>query len=123
MQQELNDLKEEIKQSRAKEVELLREINTLKSKCRNQNSSQQDVYLVGSSILREVKPNDLKNGYVKSISGGKVKDIQADILNLEFTPKTIISLVGGNDIDSEREINEVVAEYALTNMKEKIPNY
>ena len=123
MQQELNDLKEEIKQSRAKEVELLREINTLKSKCRNQNSSQQDVYLVGSSILREVKPNDLTNGYVKSISGGKVKDIQADILNLEFTPKTIISLVGGNDIDSEREINEVVAEYALTNMKEKIPNY
>ena len=123
MQQELNDLKEEIKQSRAKEVELLREINTLKSKCRNQNSSQQDVYLVGSSILREVKPNDLNNGYVKSISGGKVKDIPADILNLEFTPKTIISLVGGNDIDSEREINEVVAEYALTNMKEKIPNY
>ena len=123
MQQELNDLKEEIKQSRAKEVELLREINTLKSKCRNHNSSQQDVYLVGSSVLREVKPNDLKNGYVKSISGGKVKDIQADILNLEFTPKTIISLVGGNDIDSEREINEVVAEYALTNMKEKIPNY
>ena len=73
-------------------------------------------------MLREVKLNDLKNGYVKSISGGKVKDIQADILNLEFTPKTIISLVGGNDIDSEREI-EVVAEYAvaLTNMKEKFP--
>ena len=124
MQQKINDLKEEIKQSRAKEVELLREINTLKSKCRNQNSSQQDVYLIGSSILREVKPNDLKNGCVKSISGGKVKDIQADISNLEFTPKTIISLVGGNGIDSEREINKVVAEYtvSLTKMKEKFPN-
>ena len=82
------------------------------------------MYLVGSSILREVKPNDIKNGYVKSISNGKVKDIQADVSNLEFTPKTIISLVGGNDIDSEREINEVVAEYAvvLTKMKEKFPN-
>ena len=118
IQQEINDLKEEIKQIRVREI-------NLKSKCRNQNLSQQDVYLVGSSILREVKPNDLKNEYVKSISGGKVKDIQADISNLEFTPKTtIFSLVRENDIDSEREINEVVAEYvvAMTKMEEKFPN-
>ena len=80
--------------------------------------------MVGSSILREVKSGDLKNGYVKSISGGKIKDIKEKIANLQFTPKTIITLAGGNDIDSDIEIEKVVSEYSvtLTETKTKFPD-
>ena len=101
LQQQIIELKEEVKQSRAKEEILMKEIKALKSQMGETIPSKNDIFLVGSSVLREVKPNDIKNCYIKSISGGKVKDMKQCIKTLELTPKTVISMIGGNDIDSE----------------------
>ena len=125
LHKQIAELKEEVKESRAKEAELTQEIKSLRSQCiSSKPPSKHDVYMVGSSILREVKSGDLKNGYVKSISGGKIKDIKEKIANLQFTPKTIITLAGGNDIDSDIEIEKVVSEYSvtLTETKTKFPD-
>ena len=43
---------------------------------------KEDIYLVGSSVLREVNHDDLLNGTVKSISGAKVNDIKEHIKSL-----------------------------------------
>ena len=66
---------------------------------------------------------DLVNGTVKSISGGKIKDIK-DLLSLRIKPKIIISQIGGNDLDSEgATVDDTMAKYvmALTETKMKFP--
>ena len=56
----------------------------------DKNSDQRDVFLVGSSVLRAVKKSDVQNGFVQSVSGGKVTDVKNSIINLDLTPKTIV---------------------------------
>ena len=64
--------------------------------------------MAGSSILREVKQTDI-SGTVKSISGGKISDIKADLNSVKFNPKTIIAYVGGNDLMDENKTVESVS--------------
>ena len=71
-----------------------------------------------------MRSDDLVNGTVKSISGGKIKDIKEDLLSLRIKPKIIISQIGGNDLDSEgATVDDTMANYvmALTETKVKFP--
>ena len=58
MQIQINSLKEEVRESKARESELIREMKLLKLQCQgyktDKNFNQKDVFLVGSSVLREV---------------------------------------------------------------------
>ena len=125
LQKEISDLKEEVRKSHQREMLLEKEIDLLKSKSRSDSNSKQDIFLIGSSILREVQPSDLLNGTIKSIPGGKVMDIKKDISTLTTVPKIIITQIGGNDLDCEgNNIDDVVSEYTmvLTQAKEKFPD-
>ena len=85
-------LKDEVKKCHQRELKLEQQIQLLTSKTAlNVPPTKNDIYLVGSSILREVRSDDLVNGTVKSISGGKIKDIKEDITTLKVKPKTKIS--------------------------------
>ena len=60
LHKQIAELKEEVKESSAKEAELTQEIKSLRSQCiSSKPPSKHDVYLVGSSILPEVKSGDL----------------------------------------------------------------
>ena len=81
--------------------------------------------MVGSSILREVRPTDLLNGTVKAISGGKVQNIKEDIHNLKHQPKIIVTQVGSNDLDThDGSVEDTISKYtiALTETKDKFPD-
>ena len=71
-----------------------------------------------------MRSDDLVNGTVKSISGGKIKDIKEDLLSLRIKPKIIISQIGGNDLDSDgATVDDTMANYvmALTETKVNFP--
>ena len=71
-------------------------------------------HIVGSSLLREINGNDLVNGKVKCIRGGQIADVKEDIKSLSFTPKTVITHKGGNDLDkSYKSVENMTSEYAL----------
>ena len=77
--------------------------------------NKDDVYIMGSSILREVRSDDIVNGTVKSISGGRIKDIKQEIEFLTIKPRTIVTQIGGNDVDSAgSSVEDVVSEYVMT---------
>jgi lysophospholipase L1-like esterase len=72
-----------------------------------------------------VKQSDVVNGKIRSISGGKIRDIKADLKDLNFTPKTIITYVGGNDLmDKNKSVEDVTGEHVLmlTEAKSKFPD-
>jgi lysophospholipase L1-like esterase len=125
MQREINQLKSEIQNSRKTETELLNKIEVLSANQAPQKPNRDEIYIVGSSVLREIRDEDIVNGTIKSISGGKVKDVKQDIESLKIKPKTIITQVGGNDVDSSNaSVEDVVSEYAmaLTQTKAKLPD-
>ena len=127
-----NDLKKclnELKLSRAKESQLMSELSLLK-KCLHdckcvQEVPTKEVYMIGSTVLREVRNEDLVNGEVSCIQSGLIKDARAEIKNIEHQPKVIITQLGGNDIDkSTSNTDDVTNEYTmfLTETKERFPN-
>ena len=128
MQEEINLLREEVKTSRQREQQLEKQIASIRASKTNrdyQMPCKEDIYLVRSSVLREVNHDDLLNGTVKSISGAKVNDIKEHIKSLITYPKTLITQVGGNDLDNETvTVDEVVSDYAvlITEAKTKFPN-
>ena len=127
MQNKIASLKNEIEKSRKRENDLEEQIKNLKQKNIQAGGipDKNEIYLVGSSILREVPEDDILKGSVKSISGGKIADIKENMNSLEITPKVIISQCGGNDLDKENSsVEETVTNYtlALTEMKTKMPN-
>ena len=125
MQKEINSLKDEVKKSRQRETDLQNQIASLQSKHKTDLNDKNDIYMVGSSILREVRPTDLLNGTVKAISGGKVQNIKEDIHNLKHQPKIIVTQVGGNDLDThDGSVEDTISKYtlALTETKDKFPD-
>ena len=126
MLKQIISLKKEVEKCKQREEVLMNRITSLTSITVPNGDSQNkdDIYLVGSLILKEIKSDDIANGTVKSISGGMVKDIKQDILDLNSTPKVIITQGGGNDLDQENSnVTEVISEYslALTETKAKFP--
>ena len=61
-------------------------------------SGSQNMWLIGSSILREVRDTDI-NDNVTAIPGGKISNVKEAIQKLDDKPKEIITLVGGNNLD------------------------
>ena len=81
--------------------------------------------MIGSSVLREFRDDDLLNGEVRCIRGGHVKDVKNQMGKLNFTPKTIITQIGGNDISkNENTVESVSEEYAelLSETKVRYPD-
>ena len=81
---ELADSKEEVAkcnkrlvESNAREIKLLERINSLESKFYCTRNVKEQVYVIGSSVLREMKKNDI----VSSISGGKICDVRKSVCN------------------------------------------
>ena len=126
LQEQINGLKLEVTQSRQRELDLRKQIEQIQSEKGAKNvPDKSEIYLVGSSILREVLPTDIENGTVKFIPGGKVKDVKENINSLKFTPKIIITQIGGNDLDSETAaVDDTVSDYSLTltETKAKFPD-
>ena len=91
----------------------------------NTNSSNKDdFYVVGTSLLQEISDNDLVNGKFRCIRGGQIADVKEDIKSLSFTPKTVTTHIGGNDLDkSDKSVEKLTSEYALllSEVKEKLP--
>ena len=76
--------------------------------------NKDDFYIVGSSLLREVRDSDIKNGAVKCIRGGKIDDIKKDIQNMKHQPRNIITHVGGNDLDDDNAtVPNVTSQYEV----------
>ena len=123
---QINGLKLEVTQSRQRELDLRKQIEKLLSENGAKDvPDKSEIYLVGSSILREVLPTDVENGTVKSIPGGKFKDVKENINSLKFTPKIIITQIGGNDLDTEyAAVDDTVSGYnvTLTETKAKFPD-
>ena len=98
--------------------------NKLQSEQEEKRTPQKDFFLVGSSILREVQKDDIQNGVATSIKGGKINDVKETIKRLDFIPKTIVTQIGGNDLDDdETSVESVSASYVtmLTEAKERFP--
>ena len=84
-----------------------------------------DFYIVGSSLLREVRENDIQNGTVKCIRGGKIDDMKKDIDEIQGSPKNIVTQIGGNDLEDENTtVEELTSQYEvlITEAKKKFPN-
>ena len=127
LQNQINSLKDEVKKSRQREADLLQQVKRLSmgKEANTQPSNKDNIYMVGSSILREVRQSDLKNGKVKAIPGGHIKDIKDNLLSLDYKPNTIVTLVGGNELDGGTEpIDKLVSDYAvaITEAKTKFPD-
>ena len=43
-----------------------------------------------------MRDTDTVNGQVQCISDGIIKDVKPKTENLKYTPKTVVTLVGGN---------------------------
>ena len=121
--QEIKSLKNKLSEVEAK-LQEAHARETQMSLQTTDNTSKKDFFIVGSSILRAVRPGDIINGTVSSISGGKIDDVKETIKNLDFTPKTIITQVGGNDLDKQdSSVETVTGAYAtmLTETRDKFP--
>ena len=88
-------------------------------------ASKSDFYIIGSSILRDVRETDIYNGTVKSIPGGHIKDVKKTVMDLKVKPKTIVTLIGGNDLTEEsKTVEQVTEDYTmmLSEIKDKFPD-
>ena len=67
----------------------------------HQNTIKQSTLIIGSSILKNVKINDLnENTAVRTVSGATIERLKDKIIGLNIEKcKTIILHVGGNDAD------------------------
>ena len=118
---ELETCKAELADSKERELKLLDKVQNLEKQvldlqsCQtNQPDTTDDFYIVGSSILRDVSPHDIQNGKTKCIRGGKITDVKENIQALESSPKAIITLIGGNDLESkDNSVENVSSEYNL----------
>ena len=124
---ELAECKVMLAESNKREKCLLDKITTIEKSgvlCSSEKNKD-DFYIVGSSLLREVRDSDIKNGAVKCIRGGKIDDIKKDIQNMKHQPRNIITHVGGNDLDDDNAtVPNVTSQYEvfLTEIKNKFPD-
>ena len=129
---ELTECRAKLNEAKDRELRLLEKVTALENTHKQIGlpnnpiscTDKKDFYLVGSSILREIRVDDISNGTVQCIRGGKINDIQTDVENIDFKPKNIITHVGGNDLDdNDVTVEEVASQYEvlLTSIKEKFP--
>lgn len=128
LEQQLSECKQELQASAKRETILIARIDALEGKQKTEpkpvKSSTSDFFIVGSSLLRAVRPSDLKNGEVLSIPGGTTKEIGEKIKSITHKPKSVIVQVGGNDICKEgATVESVSTDYValLTQIKDKLP--
>lgn len=127
LKSELSKCQVELKKSRENEALLLQKIKTIEkgfTSPSDEKSNSDGVYLVGCSILHEVKQNDILNEHVKCIRGGNVNDVRDNLKSLDSKPRTVISYIGGNDLMCEdATVEHVSEEYTilLTEVKNKFP--
>jgi lysophospholipase L1-like esterase len=116
----------ELEESKVREKALVAKVTALEIKInKDDDVSPNDYYIVGSSILREVRSDDISNGHVKCIRGGLISDVNKDIQSLKSVPKNIVTQIGGNDLEKDDATAETVSsDYALmlTNVKTKFPD-
>ena len=115
-----------LKQREIREKQLLAKVNILENKLSKDDvGTKDDYYVVGSSILREVRPDEISNEKVSCINGGLISDVNKNIQNLETTPKAKNTVVGGKDLEKEEATSETVSDdYAMVpaQAKEKFPD-
>ena len=81
---------------------------------RSADNSKDEFYIVGSSLLREVKDADVTNGVVKAIHGGKISDVKKNIQEIKNKLRNIVTQIGGNDLDDDKvTVENVSSEYEL----------
>ena len=137
MQKQLSDCQEELRAFAAREKSLMERLDRLENKqgkadikfrtcgATDEVNSNNEFYLVGSSLLRDVRTGDILNGRVKSIPGGTIKDVSNEFKALSHVPKTVVIQIGGNDICKEyATIDGVSTAYVafITEVKDKLPN-
>ena len=128
--EKLNQCQNELKSSHIYEDKLQQEICLLKNslricKCKEDKvNDSTEVCLIGSSLLREVRNDDIIKGEVKCLRGGGIDDAKAEISKITSKPKVIITQIGGNDIaKDETTIESTTENYAtlLSEVKAKFP--
>ena len=85
----LTKCQQDLSDARINETNLKARIKKLEDELKekhdqNENRKEDDFYVVGSSIFREVRDSDIVNGSVKCIRGGTIKTIRSDFENHEF---------------------------------------
>jgi hypothetical protein len=115
-------------QASERETSLLERIKALEpqksGECENV-AKELEYFVVGSSMLREIRDTDVSNATIKSIGGACIQEIREEIKSLDITPKNIITYVGGNDLDNaQNSVVDVVSDYSLliAEMHEKLPD-
>ena len=109
LMEQISDLNEKVstcpkqlEESKIREKQLLAKVNILENiLSKDDVGTKDDYYVVGSSILREVRSDDISDGKVSCIKGGLISDVNKNIQNLETTPKAKNTVVGGNDLEKE----------------------
>ena len=125
---ELSECKSKLDESAVRKKCLLEKVTSMENDKivdpNNRKCAKDEFYIVGSSILREVRDTDVINGRVKSISGGKIYDVKANIQSIKYQPRNIITQIGGNDLDEDNlTVENVTSKYELllTETKKKFP--
>ena len=78
MKLQITDCKNQLSEAQKREKELINKIvamETTSSPDIQTEENNDDFYIVGSSLLREVRVNDIQNGAVKCIRVGKIDDV------------------------------------------------
>ena len=92
---ELSECKSKLDESTVREKCLLEKITSMENDKivdpNNRKCAKDEFYIVGSSILREVRDTDVINRRVKSISGGKIDDVKENIQSIKYFSPEILS--------------------------------
>ena len=125
---ELSECKIKLQKSEESEAQVLEKLVAMEKRnsklVKSTDDPKEDYYIVGSSLLREVKETDISNGVTKSIPGGKISDVQKDIQGIKHHPTHIVTQIGGNDLEDENvTVDNVTTQYEVmvTDIKNKFP--
>ena len=114
---DLLDCKNKLAESNTREKCLLEKLTAVEKLVatdvpRSTDNSKYGFYIVGSSLLGEVKDANVTNGVVKAIRGGKVSDMKKNIQEIKNNPRNIVTQIGGNDLDDDKvTVENVSSEY------------
>ena len=81
--------------------------------------------IIGSSIIKSIKPWELKDTVIRSHSGARIHTIRHQIRKMDLSPyRNIILLVGGNNCSEGRSLSNIEQDYdrLLFEMKERTDN-
>ena len=81
--------------------------------------------IIGSSIIKSIKPWELKDTVIRSHSGARIHTIRNQIRKMDLSPYcNIILLVGGNNCSEGRSLSNIEQDYdrLLFEIKERTDN-